>query len=64
MQAGGLIDAFGWLSDARWKTKERIEKLTDHLAAPAYSSLETGELNQFIANIEPISAALDAAGSR
>jgi hypothetical protein len=64
MQARGLIDASGWLSDAGRKTKERIESLTDDLAAPAYSSLEPSELDQLIAELEPISATLDAAGSR
>jgi hypothetical protein len=64
MQARGLIDACGWLSDAGQATKDRIESLTDDLAAPAYSSLEPGELGQLIADLEPISAALAAAGSR
>ncbi len=64
MRARGLIDASGWLSDAGRQTKERIESLTDDLAAPAYASLTPSELDQFIADIEPISAALDAAGSR
>ena len=45
-------------------TKERIESLTDDLAAPPYDSLEPSELDQLIADLEPISAALDAAGSR
>jgi hypothetical protein len=44
--------------------KERIESLTDDLAAAAYASLEPSELDQLIADLEPISAALDAAGSR
>jgi hypothetical protein len=64
MHARGLIDASGWLSDAGRQTKERIESLTDDLAAAAYSSLEPSELDQLIADLEPISAALDAAGSR
>src|SRR5499427_253851 len=64
MRARGLIDASGWLSDAGRKTKERIESLTDALAAPAYASLEPSELDQLIGDLEPISAALDAAGSR
>ena len=64
MRARGLIDASGWLSDTGWKTKERIESVTDGLAAPAYSSLETSDLDQLIADLEPISATLDAAGSR
>lgn len=45
-------------------TKERIESLTDDLAAPAYDSLQPSELAQLIADLEPIAAALDAAGSR
>ena len=64
MRARGLIDASGWLSDAGRKTKERIESLTDDLAAPAYSILEPSELDQLIADLEPIAATLDAAGSR
>jgi hypothetical protein len=64
MRARGLIDPSGWLSDAGLQTKERIESVTDDLAAPAYSSLEPTELDQLIADLEPISAALDAAGSR
>jgi hypothetical protein len=64
MRADGLIDASGWLSDAGRKTKERIESLTDDLAAPAYSILEPNELDQLTADLEPIAATLDAAGSR
>src|SRR5215813_12179727 len=64
MRARGLIDASGWLSDAGRRTKERIESLTDALAAPAYATLEPSELDQLIADLEPISARLDAAGSR
>lgn len=64
MRARGLIDGSGWLSDAGRMTKERIESLTDDLAAPAYDSLEPSELDQLIADLEPISAALDVAGSR
>jgi hypothetical protein len=64
MHARGLIDASGWLSDAGRKTKERIESLTDDLAAAAYSGLEPSELGQLIAELEPISASLEAAGSR
>jgi len=64
MRARGLIDAAGWLSDAGRQTREQIESLTDTLATPAYDSLEPGELDQLIADLEPISAALDTAGSR
>ena len=64
MQSRGLIDASGWLSEAGRTTKERIEALTDDLAAPAYASLAPSELDQLIADLEPISAALDLAGYR
>jgi hypothetical protein len=64
MRVRGLIDGSGSLSDAGRETKERIESITDDLAAAAYSSLEPSERDQLIADLEPISAALDAAGSR
>jgi len=64
MRARGLIDDTGWLSDAGRTTKERIESLTDELARPAYSGLAQSELDQLIADLEPITTALDAAGSR
>jgi hypothetical protein len=64
MRARGLISASGWLSDAGRATKERIESRTDALAAQAYSGLAPGELDQLIADLEPITATLDAAGSR
>ena len=64
MRDRGLIDDSGWLSDAGRETKERIESLTDDLAAPAYDSLEPSELVQLIADLEPLAAKLDAAGSR
>ena len=64
MRARGLIDVTGWLSDTGRAKKERIESLTDDLAAPAFDSLTPSELAQLITDLEPISAALDAAGSR
>jgi hypothetical protein len=64
MRARGLIEASGWLSDAGRECKERIESLTDDLAAPAYDSLTPSRLDKLIANLKPITAALDAAGSR
>ena len=64
MRVRGLIEASGWLSDAGRESKQRIESLTDELAAPAYNSLTPTELDQLIKDLEPISAALDAAGSR
>ena len=64
MRARGLIDESGRLNEAGRETTERIESLTDELAAPAYDTLEPNELDQLIADLEPISAVLDAAGSR
>jgi hypothetical protein len=64
MRARGLVDASGWLSDAGRQKKARIESLTDDLAAAPYDSLTPPQLDQLIADLEPITAALDAAGSR
>ncbi|MEI8409807.1 MULTISPECIES: SCO6745 family protein [unclassified Kribbella] len=64
MHARGLIDDSGWLTDAGRKTKEEIESRTDELAAPAYDALDPSDLNQLIADLEPIAATLDATGSR
>lgn len=38
--------------------------LTDDLAASAYDALSAGELDQLISDLEPVSGALEAAGSR
>nr|WP_179791884.1 MarR family transcriptional regulator [Actinopolymorpha rutila] len=64
MRARGLVDDSGWLSDAGRATKERVEVLTDELAAPAYDILQPDELDQLVADLEPIAATLDAVGSR
>jgi hypothetical protein len=64
LRGRGLIDASGRLSGAGREKKERIESLTDELAAPPYDGLTPDELDQLIADLEPISAALEAAGSR
>ena len=64
MRARGLIESYGRLSDAGRETKQRIESLTDDLAAPAYDNLTPSELDELSAHLKPITAALDAAGSR
>jgi hypothetical protein len=64
MRARGLIEASGWLSDAGRDSKQRIESLTDDLAAPPYDSLTPSELDQLTTDLEPIAAALNAVGSR
>ncbi|MEU0156609.1 MarR family winged helix-turn-helix transcriptional regulator [Micromonospora fulviviridis] len=57
----GLVDAAGGFTDAGRETKERIETLTDELAAPAYDVLTADELDELIAGIEPIAAAAQEA---
>jgi hypothetical protein len=64
MRTRGLVDATGGFTDAGRQCKERVEALTDQLAAPAYDNLEPSELEELVAALEPISARLDAAGSR
>ena len=56
LRARGLVDAAGGFTDAGRETKERIEALTDELAAPAYDVLEPDELDELIADLEPIAA--------
>ena len=63
LRGRGLVDASGRLSERGREKKERIESLTDDLAAPPYDGLTPDELDQLIADLEPISAALEAAGS-
>ena len=57
----GLVDADGGFTDAGRETRERIETLTDELAAPAYDVLSADELDELIAGLEPIAAAAKAA---
>jgi hypothetical protein len=63
MRARGLVGSDGRLTVAGRQTKERVETLTDELAAPAYDVLEPNELHQLIEDLEPLAAALVAAGS-
>lgn len=60
----GLVDAGGRFTDAGRETKRRIEELTDSLAAPPYDALSPAELDELVAELEPITARLVAAGSR
>jgi hypothetical protein len=63
MRDRGLIGADGWLTADGRATKARIEALTDDLAGPAYDALDRSELDQLIADLEPIAAAMNAAYS-
>jgi hypothetical protein len=60
----GLVDTDGRFTDAGRQTKQRIEALTDELAAPPYDALSPAELDELVAELEPITATLVAAGSQ
>ncbi|HEY3683694.1 MAG TPA: hypothetical protein VGL93_11670 [Streptosporangiaceae bacterium] len=60
LRGRGLVDAAGGFTDAGRAAKERIEARTDELAAPAYDVLNTDELDELIAGLEPIAAAAQA----
>ncbi|MBB5867469.1 hypothetical protein F4553_000848 [Allocatelliglobosispora scoriae] len=57
----GLVDAADEFTDTGRETKQRIEALTDELAAPAYGVLSVDELDELIARLGPIATALEAA---
>lgn len=60
----GLVDADGRFTDAGRATKERIEALTDELAAPPYDALSAAELDELTTELEPLAATMTAAGSQ
>ncbi|MFJ9631876.1 MarR family transcriptional regulator [Streptomyces sp. NPDC101175] len=60
----GLVDIEGGFTDAGRETKRRVEALTDELATPPYEALSQAELTELIAALEPITAAVVAAGSQ
>ncbi|GAA4879758.1 SCO6745 family protein [Actinomycetospora straminea] len=60
----GLLDADGRFTDAGRATKDRVEALTDELAAPPYDALSPAELDELVGALAPITATLVAAGSR
>jgi hypothetical protein len=57
----GLIGDDGWLSEAGRAVKQRVEALTDDLAAKPYERLESGELDELRATLEPLATRLRAA---
>jgi hypothetical protein len=59
----GLVGDDGGFTDSGRQTRDRIEALTDELAAPAYDVLSTAELGELIAGLGPIAAAVRAAGA-
>ena len=61
MRDRGLIGGDGWLSEEGRAVKQRVEALTDDLAAKPYERLEPGELDELMATLEPLAALLVAA---
>ena len=61
MRARGLIGDDGWLSEHGRAVKQRVEALTDDLAAKPYECLEPGELDELIGALEPLATLLVAA---
>jgi hypothetical protein len=58
MRDRGLIDDAGGLSEQGQAVKQRVEGLTDDLAAKPYECLEPGELDELTAALEPLAALL------
>jgi hypothetical protein len=61
MRDRGLIGDDGWLSEQGHAVKQRVESLTDELAARPYKILERDELDELIAGLEPLAGLLLAA---
>ena len=61
MRDRNLIGDDGWLSETGRAVKQRVEALTDELAAKPYESLEPDELDELMNALEPLAALLLAA---
>ena len=61
MRDRGLIGDDGWLSERGRTVKQRVESLTDDLAAKPYESLEPGEIDDLMGALEPLARLLLAA---
>jgi hypothetical protein len=61
LRTRGLIADDGWLSEQGHAVKQRVESLTDDLAANPYESLEPSELDELMATLEPLATLLLAA---
>src|SRR5688572_11371169 len=60
-ERGLVVD--GRFTDAGRELQQRVEALTDELAAPPYEALSPAELDELVTVLEPITAKLVAAGS-
>jgi hypothetical protein len=61
MRDRGLIGDDGWLSEPGRAARQRVEALTDDLAARPYQSLEPDELDELMATLDPLATLLLAA---
>ena len=61
MRDRGLIGDDGWLSEHGRAVRQRVESLTDDLAARPYEGLEPGELHELMTALEPLATVLIAA---
>jgi hypothetical protein len=61
MRDRNLIGHDGWLTESGRAVKQRVETLTDHLAANPYEILEPNEVDELIATLEPLAKLLLAA---
>jgi hypothetical protein len=61
MRERGLIGDDGWLSDEGRMVKQRVEALTDDLAAKPYECLDASELDELMTALEPLAERLLAA---
>ena len=61
LRTRGLIGNDGWLSERGREVRQRVEALTDDLAAKPYESLEPAALEELAETLEPLAARLLAA---
>jgi hypothetical protein len=61
MRERGLIGDDGWLTEQGRATQQRVEGLTDDLAAVPYAALTGDELDELMAALEPLAELLLAA---
>jgi hypothetical protein len=61
IRARGLIGDDGWLTEEGRAVKQRVESLTDDLAAKPYEILDPGELDELMTILEPLATLLVAA---
>jgi hypothetical protein len=61
MRERGLIGDDGWLSEEGRAVRRRVESFTDDLAAKPYETLQSVELDELTAGLEPLAALLVAA---